>query len=34
MKILLGTSVTWFALDVAFYGINLNTPTILRALDF
>jgi PHS family inorganic phosphate transporter-like MFS transporter len=31
---LLGTSVTWFALDVAFYGINLNNPTILKAIGF
>jgi len=34
LKILLGTSITWFALDVAFYGINLNNPTILDAIGF
>lgn len=26
LKILLGVSVSWFALDVGFYGTNLNTP--------
>lgn len=34
MKILLGTCVTWFALDVAFYGINLNNSVILKAIGF
>jgi len=34
LKILLGTSVAWFALDVAFYGINLNNAIILRAIGF
>lgn len=34
LKVLLGTSVTWFALDVAFYGINLNNPIILNAIGF
>ncbi|RKP12278.1 major facilitator superfamily domain-containing protein, partial [Piptocephalis cylindrospora] len=33
-KVLLGTSVTWFALDVAFYGINLNNSIILKAIGF
>lgn len=34
LKVLLGTSVTWFALDVAFYGINLNSGIILTAIGF
>ncbi len=34
LKVLLGTSLTWFALDVAFYGINLNTGLILEAIGF
>lgn len=25
LKVLIGASVTWFCLDVAFYGTNLNT---------
>ncbi|KAJ1916747.1 hypothetical protein H4219_003617 [Mycoemilia scoparia] len=33
-KVLMGTSVTWFALDVAFYGLNLNTSIILSAIGF
>ncbi|KAJ1734680.1 hypothetical protein LPJ72_002233 [Coemansia sp. Benny D160-2] len=33
-KVLLGTSVSWFALDVAFYGINLNSSIILNAIGF
>ncbi|KAJ1645308.1 hypothetical protein J3B02_001342 [Coemansia erecta] len=33
-KVLMGTSVTWFALDVAFYGINLNSSIILQAIGF
>ena len=34
LKVLLGTSITWFALDVAFYGINLNSGLILEAIGF
>lgn len=34
LKVLLGTAVTWFALDVGFYGTNLNTPTILKVIGF
>ncbi|CAF0869862.1 unnamed protein product [Brachionus calyciflorus] len=34
LKILLGTSVSWFALDVGFYGINLNTGIIIEAIGF
>jgi len=33
-KILLGTSVSWFALDVAFYGIGLNNGIILTAIGY
>ncbi|KAJ1883533.1 hypothetical protein H4R99_000510 [Coemansia sp. RSA 1722] len=33
-RVLMGTSVTWFALDVAFYGINLNSSIILQAIGF
>ena len=33
-KVLLGTAGAWFALDVGFYGTNLNTPTILSAIGF
>ena len=33
-KILIGTAVSWFALDVAFYGINLNNPIILKSIGF
>ncbi|KAJ1663485.1 hypothetical protein IW140_001169 [Coemansia sp. RSA 1813] len=34
LKVLLGTSISWFALDVAFYGINLNSSIILSAIGF
>lgn len=34
LKVLLGTSISWFALDVAFYGINLNSGIILTAIGF
>ncbi|KAM0753099.1 phosphate permease [Meredithblackwellia eburnea MCA 4105] len=33
-KVLLGTSYTWFALDVAFYGLGLNSSIILQAIGF
>ncbi|CAK5268566.1 unnamed protein product [Mycena citricolor] len=33
-KILLGTSYSWFALDIAFYGLGLNTSVILTAMGF
>ncbi|CAD8085486.1 unnamed protein product [Paramecium primaurelia] len=33
-KILLGTAMTWFALDIGFYGINLNQTTILKQMGF
>lgn len=34
LKVLLGTSFTWFCLDVGFYGCNLNTPLILKVFGF
>lgn len=34
LKILVGTAVSWFALDVAFYGINLNNSVILKAIGY
>lgn len=33
-KILLGTAWSWFALDVAFYGLGLNTGSILQVIGF
>jgi len=33
-KILLGTSYSWFALDIAFYGLGLNSGIILEAIGF
>ncbi|KAF9466495.1 phosphate transporter [Collybia nuda] len=33
-KILFGTSYSWFALDVAFYGLSLNSSIILQAINF
>ncbi|KAK3813086.1 MAG: phosphate transporter [Benniella sp.] len=33
-KVLMGTSMTWFALDVAFYGIGLNNSFILSTIHF
>ncbi|KAI8325148.1 MFS general substrate transporter [Martensiomyces pterosporus] len=34
LKVLLGTSIAWFALDVAFYGINLNSSIVIGAIGF
>ncbi|KAF8072062.1 inorganic phosphate transporter, partial [Lyophyllum atratum] len=34
MKILIGTSWSWFALDVAFYGLGLNSGIVLQAIGF
>ncbi|KDN52241.1 putative PHO84-inorganic phosphate permease [Tilletiaria anomala UBC 951] len=34
LKILIGTSLAWFLVDITFYGINLNTSTILSAIGF
>ncbi|KAI3405804.1 PHO84 [Candida oxycetoniae] len=33
-KILLGTAGSWFMLDVAFYGLGLNSTTILQAIGY
>ncbi|RVD84037.1 uncharacterized protein DFL_005805 [Arthrobotrys flagrans] len=33
-KTLFGTTTTWFLVDVAFYGINLNQSFILSAIGF
>ncbi|KAI0697964.1 phosphate transporter [Cytidiella melzeri] len=33
-KILIGTSYSWFALDIAFYGLGLNSAIILQAIGF
>jgi len=33
-KVLLGTSGSWFCLDVAFYGLGLNTATVLTAINY
>jgi len=33
-KILFGTSYSWFALDIAFYGLGLNSSIILTAIGF
>ncbi|KAG2358434.1 phosphate transporter [Suillus spraguei] len=34
MKVLIGTSYSWFALDIAFYGLGLNSSIILTAINF
>lgn len=34
LKVLLGTSYSWFALDIAFYGLGLNSSIILDAIGF
>ncbi|KAM3422172.1 hypothetical protein BST61_g2541 [Cercospora zeina] len=33
-KVLLGTASSWFLLDVAFYGVGLNSSTILQAIGY
>jgi len=33
-KVLLGTAYSWFALDIAFYGLGLNSGIILQAIGF
>ncbi|KAG6878356.1 hypothetical protein C0993_008114 [Termitomyces sp. T159_Od127] len=33
-KVLLGTSWSWFALDIAFYGLSLNNSIVLQAINF
>ncbi|KAJ7628959.1 major facilitator superfamily domain-containing protein [Roridomyces roridus] len=34
LKLLIGTSVCWLLLDVAFYGINLNQNVVLQQIGF
>lgn len=34
LKLLLGTAINWFLVDITFYGINLNQSSILQALGF
>ena len=34
LKVLLGTASTWFLVDVAFYGLNLNQSVLLAAIGF
>jgi len=33
-KILFGTASSWFLLDVAFYGLGLNSSTVLTAIGY
>lgn len=33
-RTLIGTAGSWFLLDVAFYGLGLNTPVILKQIGF
>ncbi|ORX89288.1 phosphate:H+ symporter [Basidiobolus meristosporus CBS 931.73] len=34
LKVLLGTSLSWFFLDIAFYGLSLNQSYILQAIGY
>ncbi|EJD06711.1 phosphate permease [Fomitiporia mediterranea MF3/22] len=34
MKVLIGCAWSWFALDIAFYGLGLNSSIILTAIGF
>jgi len=34
LKQLIGTSICWFLLDIAFYGINLNQNVVLQQIGF
>ncbi|KAL2911119.1 hypothetical protein HK105_209424 [Polyrhizophydium stewartii] len=34
LKVLIGVSYSWFALDVAWYGLTLNQSTILTAINY
>jgi len=34
IKILIGTMYSWFALDIAFYGLSLNSSKILATIGF
>lgn len=33
-RVLLGTMYNWFALDIAFYGLGLNSAIILKTIGF
>jgi PHS family inorganic phosphate transporter-like MFS transporter len=33
-KVIFGTAYSWFALDIAFYGLGLNSGIILQAIGF
>jgi PHS family inorganic phosphate transporter-like MFS transporter len=33
-KVLIGTAGSWFLLDVAYYGLSLNTSVILKQLGY
>jgi PHS family inorganic phosphate transporter-like MFS transporter len=33
-KVLFGAAWSWFALDIAFYGLGLNSATILKTIGF
>ncbi|KAM3068484.1 hypothetical protein ACMFMF_009301 [Clarireedia jacksonii] len=34
LKVLLGTTLSWFFLDLAFYGLGLNSSTVLSAIGY
>lgn len=34
LKILLGTTLSWFFLDLAYYGLALNNAVILKAIGY
>jgi phosphate:H+ symporter len=34
LRVLLGTSLSWFFLDIAFYGLGLNNTYVLAAIGF
>ncbi|KAG7895702.1 hypothetical protein KL925_000410 [Ogataea polymorpha] len=34
MKILIGTAGSWFMLDIAYYGLGLNTASILQTIGY
>ncbi|KAI9000665.1 phosphate transporter [Trametes punicea] len=34
LRLLIGTAYSWFALDIAFYGLGLNNSIILQAIGF
>ncbi|KIM62761.1 hypothetical protein SCLCIDRAFT_1214873 [Scleroderma citrinum Foug A] len=34
LKVIIGTAYSWFALDIAFYGLGLNSSIILTAINF